>query len=321
MSSFLQAHAGNRRPIPLTHSLVSFSEQLAATVEMAARSVVAVHARPRLDSSGVHWSAGIVVTADHGIRRDDDIRVTAASGANLPAELVGRDPGTDLAVLRVAGLNAAIDVPIAPRATNVSLAPGNLALAVGRSKDSAIAAFGVVGSISGPSPTWRGGKLDRVVRLDLSLHPGAEGAAVVDGEGKLVGVATSALSRFSVFAIPLETIGRVVGKLLEHGRIPRGYLGVGLQPVSIPEHLRKKLDIPAAGLIAVSVEADAAAGRAGMLIGDVLVELGGRWIDRTETLQEALDSDSIGKTVPARIVRGGEMVTLEITPGERPRRN
>jgi S1-C subfamily serine protease len=317
LSGFLQTHAGNRRPIPLTHSLVSLSEELAATVETAARSVVAVHARPRLDSSGVHWSAGIVVTADHAIRRDDDIRVTAAGGTNLPAELVGRDPGTDLAVLRVAGL----DAPVAPRAASVSLAPGNLALAVGRSKDSAIAAFGVVGSISGPSPTWRGGKLDRVVRLDLSLHPGAEGAAVVDGEGKLVGVATSALSRFSVFAIPLETIGRVAGKLLEHGRIPRGYLGVGLQPVSIPEHLRKKLDIPAAGLIAVSVEADAAAGRAGMLIGDVLVELGGRWIDRTETLQEALDSDSIGKTVPARIVRGGEMVTLEITPGERPRRN
>jgi S1-C subfamily serine protease len=192
---------------------------------------------------------------------------------------------------------------------------------VGRSKDSAIAAFGVVGSLSGPSQTWRGGRLDQVVRLALNLHPGAEGGAVVDSEGKLAGIATSALSRFAVFAIPLETVDRVVGKLLEHGRIPRAYLGIGLQPVAIPEHLKSKSNLPvSSGLIVVSVDPDAAAGRAGILIGDILVELAGRALKSPENLQEALDTDSIGKPVPARIVRGGEGMTIEITPGERPRR-
>jgi S1-C subfamily serine protease len=301
----------------MNNALVSLSEQLASTVEQTARSIVAVHARPRFDSSGIWWNANVVVTADHTVRRDEDLRITAPDGSSLPAELAGRDPGTDLAVLRVAGL----DLPPAPRAAKTALRPGNLALAVGRSKDSAIAAFGVVSSLSGPSQTWRGGRLDQVVRLDLNLHPGAEGGAVVDSEGKLMGIATSALSRFAVFAVPVETIDRVAAKLLEHGRMPRAYLGVGLQPVAIPEHLKSKLNLPArAGLILVSVDPEAAAGRAGLLIGDILVEVAGRTIQRPEHLQDALDADSIGKPVPVRIVRGGEAVTIEITPGDRPRR-
>jgi S1-C subfamily serine protease len=302
----------------MSNALLSLSEQLASTVEKTARSLVAIHARPRFDSSGVWWNSGVVITADHTIRRDEDLRVTAPDGSSLPAELAGRDPGTDLAVLRVPGL----DLPPAPRGAKTALRPGDVALAVGRSKDSAIAAFGVVSSLSGPSQTWRGGRLDQVVRLDLSLHPGGEGGAVVDSEGRLVGIATSALSRFAVFAIPVETIDRVAAKLLEHGRMPQAYLGVGLQPVAIPEHLKNKLNLPAhAGLILVSVDPDAAGGRAGLLIGDILVELAGRAIQRPEHLQGALDADSIGKPVSARIVRGGEVKTVEITPGERPRRS
>jgi S1-C subfamily serine protease len=302
----------------MNNALLSLSEQLASTVEQAAQSIVAVHARPRFDSSGVWWSSGVVVTAGHTIRRDEDLRVTAPDGSSLPAELAGRDAGTDLAVLRVPGL----DLPAASRGVKTAVRPGDVALAVGRSKDSAIAAFGVVSSLSGPSQTWRGGRLDQVVRLDLSLHPGAEGGAVVNSEGKLVGIATSALSRFAVFAIPVETVDRVASKLLEHGRMPRAYLGVGLQPVAIPEHLKRKLNLPAqTGLILVSVDPEAAAGRAGLLIGDIVVELAGRAIEKPEHLQEALDADSIGKPVSARIVRGGEGKTIEITPGERPRRN
>lgn len=310
--------ADKRHAWGMNNPLISLSVQLATTVEQTARSIVAVHARPRFDSSGVYWSPGVVVTADHTIRRDEDLRVTAPGGSSLPAELAGRDPGTDLAVLRVPGL----DLPAPPRAVKTALRPGEVALAVGRSEDGAIAAFGVVSSLSGPSQTWRGGRLDQVVRLDLSLHPGAEGGAVVDGAGNVVGIGTSALSRFAVFAVPVETIDRVAAKLLEHGRMPRAYLGVGLQPVAIPEHLKSKLNLPArVGLILVSVDPDAAAGRAGLLIGDILVELGGRAIERPENLQEALDADSIGKSVPARIVRGGEVKTVEITPGEKPRRS
>ncbi|HLJ47145.1 MAG TPA: S1C family serine protease [Bryobacteraceae bacterium] len=301
----------------MENPLSSLSDHLASVVERAGQSVVAIHARPRFDSSGVHWKPGIIVTAEHTIRRDDDIRITAANGVAHTAELVGRDPGTDLAVLRVKDL----DVPVAPRAESGAARPGNVVLAVGRMKDSASAAFGVLSSISGPSQTWRGGRLDQVVRLDLSLHPGASGGAVVDASGNLIGIATSALSRVSVFAIPLSTVGRVADKLLAHGRVPRGYLGVGLQPVSIPDHLKSKLNLSSSsGLIAISVDPEAPAGRAGMVIGDILLELSGAPIGDSEDVQEALDSDSIGKTIKARILRGGELTDLDVTVGERPRK-
>lgn len=298
-------------------SLIALSEELAGVVERAGQSVVAVHARPRFDSSGVHWKPGIVVTADHAIRRDEDIRITAANGRTYAAELAGRDPGTDLAVLRVKDL----DSPTAAPTDNGTPRPGSVLLAVGRSKDSVSAAFGVLSSVSGPSQTWRGGRLDQIVRLDIALHPGASGAAVVDAAGRWIGLATSALSRVSVLAIPLATINRVAEKLLAHGRVPRGYLGVGLQPIAIPEHLKSKLNLSSgSALIAISVDPEAPAGRAGMLIGDVLFELAGKPIRDPEDVQETLDADSIGKTITARVLRGGAAEQFEITIGERPRR-
>ncbi len=301
----------------MENPLLSLSDQLASVVERAGQSVVAIHARPRFDSSGVHWKPGIVVTAEHTIRRDEDIRITTANGGTHTAELAGRDPGTDLAVLRVKDL----DVPVASRAEATTVRPGNVILAVGRMQDSASAAFGVLSSISGASQTWRGGRLDQVVRLDLALHPGASGGAVVDAGGNLIGIATSALSRVSVFAIPLTTVTRVVEKLLAHGRVPRGYLGVGLQPVAIPDHLKAKLNLSSSsGLIAISVDPEAPAGRAGMVIGDILLELSSRAISDPEDVQDALDSDSIGKIVKARILRGGAVTELDVTVGERPRK-
>jgi len=302
----------------LANSLVALSEQIASTVEQVAQSIVSVHARHRFESSGVHWSPEIVVTADHALRRDDGIRVTAPDGSKLDAEVVGRDPGTDLAVLRVKGLG----IPVASKDENlVTTTPGNIVLAVGRSKDSAVAAFGVISNISGPSQTWRGGRLDQVVRLDLSLHPAGAGGAVVGASGKLIGIATPALSRVSVFAIPLSTVNRVTDSLVAHGRVPRGYLGVGLQPIAIPEHLKSKLNLAnSTGLIAISVENEGPAGQAGMSIGDVLLELGGRATQRTENVQEVLSTEAVGKKIVARILRGGNLVELPITIGERPRR-
>ena len=295
--------------------LKSFSDQLASVAARAGEAVVAVHARRGFNSSGVHWSKGVVVTADHTIRRDEGIRVTTPQGAVLAAELAGRDPGTDLAVLRVPGL----EIPVAQRSESSSVQAGSLALALGRFKDSASAALGVIGSVSGPSQTWRGGKLDQVVRLSLAADPGASGGAVVDAEGKLIGIATAALSRVSAFAIPVATVARVTENLLTHGRIPRGFLGIGLQPIAIPEHLKSKLNLPAAvGLLAVSVDQDGSAGKSGIVIGDILIELGGRVLQRLEDLQIVLDSESIGKKLKARLLRGGAVTEAEVTVGERP---
>jgi len=294
---------------------LSFSDHLVSLVEQTGRSAVAVHARGRLNSSGVHWTPGIVVTTSHTIRQDEDIRVTTSSGTTLAAELAGRDPGTDLAVLRVAGL----DSPAITRAEDVDLKPGTIVLSVGRFKDSTSAALGLLSSVSGPSDTWRGGKLDRVLRLDIGLPAGGAGGAVVISAGKLIGIATPALSRFSVFAIPVSTVTRVTEKLLKHGRIPRGYLGISLQPVAIIEQLRSKLNLEAtSGVIAISVDPDGPAGKAGMTMGDVLLNLGERATPSPEAVHAALDADSIGKKLAARILRGGNAVDLEIIIGERP---
>ena len=301
----------------MANALTALSEQIVSTVEQAAQSVVSIHARSRFDSSGVHWSPEIVVTADHALRRDEGIRITAPDGSAHDAELVGRDPGTDLAVLRIKGLGA----PAAARQGKPAVNPGSVVLAVGRSKDSAVAAFGVISNVSGQSQTWRGGRLDQVIRLDLALHPAGAGGAIVDASGKLLGIATPALSRVSVFAIPVSTVSRITESLLAHGRVLRGYLGVGLQPIAIPEHLRTKLDYAGTGgLIAMTVEPDGPAGKAGMSIGDVLFELGGRPTRRTENVQEALSSESVGKKITARVLRGGSPLDLEITVAERPRK-
>ena len=213
----------------------------------------------RVASSGVLWQPGVVVTADHTLRREEDIRVTLPGGKTVPAEIAGRDPGTDLAVLRIsAGATPAVRIE-----ANLALQPGNLVLAVGRSQDTGpVAAMGVVSSVSGPWRTWRGGKIDQFLRLDLGLYPGSSGGAVIDASGPFLGIATGGLSRTSALAIPGATIARVVHPLFENGHIARGYLGVGFQPVGIPEHRK--------GLIVLSVEAQSPAGQAGLVIGDVL---------------------------------------------------
>ncbi len=297
----------------MASSLVLFSNELASVVEKTAASVVAVHARPRFNSSGVHWSTGVVVTADHTLYYDEDIFVTTAGGEKLAAEVAGRDPGTDLAVLRVKDLA----VPLAPRAESGGYRPGSLVLAVGRNNDSSNAALGVIGSMGGASQTRRGGKLDQVIRLDVSLHPAAYGGALVDAAGKLIGIATPALSRVAVFAVPGSTVERVVNALLAHGKIPQGYLGAGLQPIELPEHLIKSLGLSSAvGLMTVSVDEDAPAGKAGLLIGDVLLEFAGQPLGRTESLRPLL-AEAVGKTVTLRILRGGAPANLQVTVAER----
>jgi S1-C subfamily serine protease len=297
----------------MASSLVSLSNDFASVVEQTAAAVVAVHSRPRFNSSGVHWSPGIVVVAEHTLRHEENISVSTGTGEELAAEVVGRDPGTDLAVLRAKDLT----VPIAARLEGGGYRSGNLVLAVGRKDEGVHASIGVIASIAGPSQTSRGGKLDEVIRLDLSLHPVASGAAIVDAAGKVIGIGTPALSTVAVFAVPNATVERVVRTLVAHGRIPQGYLGAGLQPISLPEHLIKSLGLTAAsGLMTVSVDQDAPAGKAGLFIGDVLVDLDGQPVRRPEGIRSLL-SEAVGKTLSARVVRGGVLVNLEIRVAER----
>ena len=292
----------------MANELAALSKELAAAVEAAGPRVAAVHARSRFSSSGVHWRPGIIVTAEHTIRREDEITVTLPDGKNAPATLAGSDAGTDLAVLK-ADWSGPSDLPRA--AVPV---PGNLALSIGRSQDSGVnATMGIVSAVSGSWRTWRGGRLDNYIRLDLTLYPGSSGGLVINVAGEAIGIATSALSRIAGVAIPASTVDRVVDEILSRGRVARGYLGVGLQPVELPDHHK--------GLIVLSVESGGPAAKAGVLIGDILVSLGGAPIADTDDVQSALEKHKIGEGIPAALLRGGNSQTVTITIGERPRRN
>lgn len=293
----------------MTNELAALSNDLAAAVARAGRSVVAVHARPRFSSSGVLWRPGVIVTAQHTVRREEEITVTLPDGGNRPATLAGSDAGTDLAVLRLA--EPAGD-PAPPAAAETK--PGYLALTVGRSEDSGVnATMGIISAVSGPWRTGRGGRLDQYIRLDLTMYPNSSGGIVIDSAGATVGIATSALSRLAGLAIPAVTINRVLDEILSRGRVSRGYLGVGLQPVTLPDHQK--------GLIVLSVEPDGPAAAAGVLIGDILISLGGKAVSDTDDVQLALEAVGVGHPIEAGLLRGGEQKQIRITVGERPRRD
>ena len=297
-------------------SLVSLSNELAKLVEEFQSHVVAVHARAHYPSSGVHWRPGIVVTADHTVGREEDIQVTLPGGKRVDATLAGRDSGTDIAVLKVEGLG-----PAAAHAGGGDAAKvGELALVLGRSPDSGPnASLGVISAISGPWRTWRGGRLDQYIRLDATLFPNSSGGAVVDCRGRLLGIATSGLSRIAGLAIPASSVNRVMDALLEKGHVPRGYLGVGVQPVAIPEALRTSLSVTGKiGVMVVKVEPGGPADQAGVLLGDILLGIGNTQLEQIEELQSFSDSGVIGKPVKAKLIRAGELQEVEITIGERP---
>lgn len=297
--------------------LGALSDALAAAVAGAGKAVVAVNGRQRFGSSGVVWRSGVIVTAEHTLRRDEEITVTLPDGASRPATLAGRDPGTDLAVLKA----DTGEIPPLAASSGEARQTGRLVLAVGRAVEAGpTAALGIISSVGGAWRTWRGGLLDQYLRLDLSVYPGLSGAAVIETEARLVGIATSALSRAGAIAIPAATIERVAAELLATGRVRRGYFGVGLQPVAIPERLRVAAGLKNAfGLMLVTVEPGGPADQAGAMIGDILVGLNGNAISDLDDVQAALTSEAIGKTVEAAVIRAGAVTRLGIQVGERGR--
>lgn len=295
--------------------LESLSNDLAGAVERAGQSVVAIHARRRIPASGIHWRPGIVVAAHHTIQRDEDITVTIADGTTLPASLVGRDPTTDLAVLRTDGITA----PVARLADANGVRVGALVLALGRPGPAVTASLGVISAVGGEWRTWHGGTIDRFVRLDISIYDGFSGGPLVDAAGRVLGIDTSGLSRGAALAIPASTVNRVADQLLATGRIARGYLGLGMQPIRLTESLVERLRLPNdVGLMVVSAEPGGPGDRAGVLIGDILVAVADTPVTDPSELLAMLGPDEIGKAISVRLVRGGQPTTISITIGERP---
>ena len=297
--------------------LASFSQELSAAAEKAGPSVVTVHARHRMPSSGIHWRRGIVVTANHTVRREDDITVLVHGGKRVSAKLAGRDPGTDLAVLK---FDQETDVPIPQFADTANLKLANFILALGRTRfGNLVASAGIIGGVGGEWRTWRGGRIDQNIRLDLALYPGFSGGSLVNVEGSVLGLNTNGFGRGRAVTIPAATINRVVDELLAKGYIARPYLGIAMQPVAVPEALRAKLRSSAAGgLMVLHVEAGGPADKAGIVLGDVIVELQGRPALDTDHIQDLLAAAKVNEKIATTVIRGGAPLELSITLGERP---
>jgi S1-C subfamily serine protease len=299
-------------------SLASLSEQLADAVAQSASSVVAVHARPKLPSSGVHWRDGLVVTTEATVKRVDGITVTLPDGARAEATLVGRDPGTDLALLRI----PAGRLPAARLGDPGVLRPGHLVLALARSGDDGPrVSFGAVSATGGAWRSWKGGEIDRRLQSDVTLYPGFGGGPLVDVDGRVHGVNSGGLSRPFATTIPTGTVERVAGELLERGYVARGWLGIAMHPVRFNPGARERLGLGQdGGLVVLSVESEAPAGRAGVLVGDVVFAIDGQPVDSPEQVVDLLGGSAVGRILKLDLVRGGARSGAEVTVGERPRR-
>jgi S1-C subfamily serine protease len=296
----------------------TISDEFAAATDQVGKSVVAVHGRHRFGASGIQWRKGVIVTAEHAVRRADEIMVRVAADKLLNATVAGRDPSTDLAVVKLSG-EALPEVAI-DSSTQFKL--GQLVLALARSRrGSLVASAGIIGGLSGEMQTWRGGRLDQHVRLALELYPGFSGGPLLSAQGKVIGINTSALARGRGMTIPVATVNRVVDELLEKGHIARPYLGLAMQPVDVPETLAAKLKTPAVrGLLIVHVEPGGPGEKSGLLIGDIVVALREQPLRDTEELQHRLLSAKIGDAIPITVLRGGSPLQVSVVIGERPGR-
>jgi S1-C subfamily serine protease len=294
--------------------LVAFSDHAAQLVERTGSSIVAVHGAGRGSSSGIHWRSGVIVTAEEVLERDEDVKITLPSGRLVEASLAGRDPSTDVAVLRFQpdGLPAASTADAAP------LRPGHVVLAIGNHEGAPVASLGIVAAVGGPWHSLRGGTIDNLIRVDLVLSRAAEGGALIDVQGRVVGMAVLGTRR-RVLAIPTSTIDRVVDQLLAKGHVFRGYLGAGLQPLRRGRHSHDTQPAGSGrGVLVVSIDPDGPAARAGLLVGDIIMTWNGKTIDRVRDVMHLLGMDSVGATVDLQLIRGGAATTLKVTLGERP---
>lgn len=298
-----------------SNTLIALSNQLADAVAGVGGSLVAVHARPRLPSTGVHWRDGVVVTTEGTIRRDRDIEVTLPDGSRVAATLAGRDRGTDLAVLRIPTGR----LPVAMLGEPAGLQPGHLVLALARLDGTGPrAAFGAVSATGGRWRCWKGGEIERFLQSDVTLYPGFGGGPLVDASGRVQGINSGGLSRPLATTIPVETVNRVVEQLLRRGYVPRGWIGAAMQPVRFDDATRNSLKRDG-GLLLLSIEPDAPAAVAGLLVGDVIVAVNAERVDHPEQLRDRLDGDVVGRALRVELARGGAIVAVDVVIGERPR--
>jgi S1-C subfamily serine protease len=294
--------------------LLALSTSLGALIEIAAKSVVGVRSHGRLMASGFAWKVDAVVTGSDALEADDDISIALADGRTVAASLAGRDPTTDMAVLRAS--DGALQ-RLAAAAGKVARV-GQLAVAVSRGREGTTANLGMVSVAGGTWQSMRGGSIDSLIRLDMRLEPRAEGGLVIDAEGAPLGMAVLG-PRHRPLVIPMATIERVGTKLLAEGRIRRGYLGLGLQPLRLDEALAQAHALPSRrGIMVVSLDPSGPGRAAGVHVGDIIVGLDGEALGGMRSLQSRLTPESVGRSAELKIVRAGQIATAKVTIGASP---
>lgn len=288
------------------------SDDMAATVETASAGLVRVDARRRMPASGIVWSAdGVIITSNHGVEREENITIGLPSGETASARLVGRDPSTDIAVLRTSDATL---TPVSWTETG-NLRVGHLVLALGRPRRGVQATLGVVSAVGDAWRTSAGGHIDAYLQTDVVMYPGFSGGALVEAGGGVLGMNSSHLARGVSLTLPTATIRRVVEALVTHGRVRRGFLGIKAQPVRLPQNIAEEAG-QETGLLLAAVEAGSPAEQSGLLLGDTLLSFDGQSVRDMDDLLAALGGERAGQSVQAQILRGGQLQAVSVTIGE-----
>lgn len=292
------------------------SNALAQIVEKVGPSVVRVEDGRGRPSTGVVWEstdAGtLIVTASHSQDREDSLEVGLHDGSTVKATLVGFDNSTDAAVIK-------IDQKLpAPAWSDGDPKVGNLVLQLGRPGKTARATLGILSAVG--TDEWRtgaGGKVNRYVQADVSRSPGFSGGPLVDMNGQLLGMYSSALARGAHAILPTATLKRIVPSLQQHGKVQRGFIGVGVYPVRLPDDVSKLVDGQEDGVVVVALQPDGPAQKAGLVLGDILIQLDGKPVTSPGELIGLLDPDKVGKPVTAKVSSSGKVRDVTITVGSR----
>lgn len=290
-------------------TLTEFSNELKAAVEKAGQSIVLVDARRRYPASGIAMTEDLVLTADHVITRESDLKVQDASGQTYGASVAGRDPGSDLAVLRLDAKKLT-----AAKVAAASAQVGQLVLAVGRPNGAGMqASWGIVTSIGGPARTGRGGLLPKYLQSETTPYPGFSGGALIDADGAILGLNTSGLTPGRSLTIPADVAWPIGESLARDGKVKRGYLGVRTQPVDLPEGQGQG----SGGLLVTWLEEGGPAAKGGLLVGDIITAVGSERVSDPDDIFSALGGATVGKPIEIGVMRGGKAQNVRVTVGER----
>ena len=293
-------------------TLQELSLDLAAKIEASAACVIRVEGRRR-PSSGTVWSAdGLIVAGNHAVDLEQDVPIGLADGSTATAAVVGRDAGTDIVLLRASETHLA---PVRWSGTS-DVRLGHAVIGLSRPGRALRAQLGIVSALADAWRSSSGGRLERYLESDLALHPGFSGGPLLGADGAALGINTAGLLRGTSLAVPAETVRRVVEALLSTGRLRRGYLGIGTQPIALPPDLRARVEQPSA-LIVLSVQPDSPAARAGVELRDVLLKGGGESLTHAAALLPLLDEERVGSELKLELLRAGQAVTVTIVVSER----